>query len=342
MIMASKNLIPVILFSILLLLASCSKEEPPNGPPVADFTVKELVDEIVLTDNSTDPEGDSLRLSWSVSSPGFTLSGTNQREVFFNIPLLDNPTDITVELKVSDLLHETVIQKDITIPVLTDIRLMGLGITEQSKKSNEAGYEWYIDQANTGAHSGVNCGPASVTMAIKWANSLFTGTAEDARNMYRPGGGWWYTSDIINYLNHHEVNNYVVSLGSINKIKEELDNGNVVILCLDMHYIRNESKIKWHIDRFYNAQNPGWGHFIVVKGYRVVDNNLHFEVYDPYGYGKTYTTGQPKGKNRYYRSEDIDYSTGIWWDYAIVVSRTSGKGDDALDPATIPHKWGGR
>lgn len=341
-IMATKKTIHVILFCALLALASCSKEEPLNAPPVADFTVRELIDEIVLTDNSTDPEGDSLRLRWSLSSADITLSSTTLPEVFFSIPQLSHPSDVTVELKVKDLLNETVIQKVITLPVLTDIRLMGLGMNETTKKSNDAGYDWYIDQANTGAHSGVNCGPASVTMAIKWSNSQFTGTAVDARNMYRPGGGWWYTSDIINYLNHNQVNNYVVSLTDNNRIRDELSGGKIVILCLDMHHISYETKPRWHIDRFYKAENPGWGHFIVVKGYKIVDSKLLFEVYDPYGYGRTYDSGQQKGINRYYRSEEIHYSASIWWNYAIIVSRTSGKGEGAVDPASIPHKWGGR
>ena len=178
-------------------------------------------------------------------------------------------------------------------------------------------------------------------MAIRWANSRFTGTASEARNMYRPYGGWWYTDDIIGYLDYNMINNYVVALDNMNTLTGELDKGNIVILCLDMYFIRNEDKTRWHIDKFYRADNAGWGHFIVVKGYRIVDNVLLFEAYDPYSFGGTYAGGQPKGKNRYYRSEDIDNSSTIWWDYAIIVTRSSGKGEAGLDPASIPHKWGG-
>lgn len=332
------------IFFLLFLLSvvSCREDELSNTPPIADFTVQEQIDEIYLKDNSTDFEGDPLTRKWHISSSDLFLSSTTLQEVYFRIPQLESPTDITVELRVSDSLNETVKDKNITVPVLSEVRSMGLGMEGLPKKSNEVGYEWYIDQGNTGPYSTVNCGPTSVTMAIRWADILFTGTTIDARNMYRPDGGWWYTNDIIGYLDHHRINFYVVALDNMNTMTGELDKGNIVILCLDMYFIRNEDKVRWHIDRYYRADYTGWGHFIVVKGYRIVDNKLLFEVYDPYGFGKTYNGGQPKGKNRYYRSEDIDNSSNIWWDYAIIVSRSSVKGKAGLDPASIPNKWGGR
>ena len=113
-----------------------------------------------------------------------------------------------------------------------------------------------------------------------------------------------------------------------------------MILCLDMYYIRDGTNSEWRMDKFYTTGSTGWGHFIVVKGYRQVDGELYFEVYDPYGFGRTYNDG--KGKDRYYRSEDIYEATSIWWNYTIVVSEKGDKSsaEKSLDPSEIPHMRG--
>jgi len=327
----------MLLGLLLLAAASCTG----NHPPVADFSVTESLDEITLADISTDEDGDPLSTVWYVNSQDVVLSSATLPQTYFRIPENQYPLDITVDLTVSDGKDETSIRKTVNLPVLTESRAFGLGILSTNEVSNDVKYEWYIDQGNTGQFSGVNCGPTSVTMAIRWADGSYTGTPEQARSMYHPTGGWWYTDNIIGYLDYNSVNNYVVSLPDMSVLKAELDKGNIAILCLDMYFIRVEDKGRWRIDKFYPTANTGWGHFIVIKGYRIVDGNLLFEVYDPYGFGKAYTDGSPKGKNRYYRSEDIDDSTGRWWDYAIIVSREPGKGEGALDPSAIPHMHGG-
>ncbi len=82
-------------------------------------------------------------------------------------------------------------------PFLAD---WGLGAPQFGYAHLDRAYEWYIDQADTGSSSENNCGPSSVTMALKWYDQAFSKTAEDARKTYPRDGGWWYTSDIINYL----------------------------------------------------------------------------------------------------------------------------------------------
>ncbi len=328
---------PLSLVFASLLLAACSG----NHPPEADFTVTEGSDEIRLTATAADEDGDLLTYHWYSDSPKVLFANTTQPETWFRIPSLDAPLDITVELTVSDGKDETVVTRNITLPELSQVRSWGLGSVLTKEVSNNVKREWYLDQQNSGRHSAVNCGPTSVTMAIRWADSLFTGTPADARNMYRPGGGWWYTDDIINYLNHYSVNNYTVRLSDMNVLTRELDKGNIAILCLDMYFIRDEENARWRVDKFYPTANPEWGHFIVAKGYKIVDDQLFLEIYDPYGFGKTYSDGSPKGKNRYYRGSDIDRSTGIWWDYAIIVSRSQLKSSNAVDPALVPRQHGG-
>ena len=331
-----------LLFIVALLLATaCSKDEPLNNSPVADFAFNEILDELFLYDRSYDPDGDQLTYRWSINPATVLLSNTERPNVYFQIPMLENPKDITVSLTVSDGKAESEIQKTLTLPVLNQVRSYGLGMHCTSEKSNNVGYKWYIDQAHTGPLSNINCGPAAATMAIKWADSTFTRTAEEARNMYPSGGGWWYTSTIINYLNYSGVGNYVLGLSGLNVLTREIDHGNIVILCLDMYFISNHQRNRWRVDKFYHTGNSGWGHFIVVKGYKLVDDKLFLEAYDPYGFGQTYDDGSPKGLDRYYRGEDIQQSASLWWNYAIIVTRDPAKTQPGLDVSAIPHKWGG-
>ena len=95
----------------------------------------------------------------------------------------------------------------------------GLGENLTAEHSNDVGYEWYIDQGNTGQHAHENCGPACATMAIKWVDPTFTGITEDARNTYLPEGGQWHTSDIRNYLNDYNISNYVTTLSDADDLK---------------------------------------------------------------------------------------------------------------------------
>lgn len=223
----------------------------------------------------------------------------------------------------------------------------GLGGFQKSSVSNNRDYNWYLDQSVTGKYSGVNCGPTSTTMAAKWANNTFAKTPEDARSAYRPEGGWWYTSDIDAYLTNNNIQHYFINLGnsiagSGEIMLDQLNDGNILILCLDMYYISNGTDLTWHVDKFYSTNAEDWGHFIVVKGYKVVDGQLFIECYDPYCYNKKYNDGGFKGKDRYYRNNDLYKATSIWWNYAIVIS---GDGEkympvNALDKADIPNQGG--
>lgn len=223
----------------------------------------------------------------------------------------------------------------------------GLGGFQKQSLSNNREYDWYLDQSLTGTYSGINCGPTSTTMAAKWSDETFSLSPEDARAAYRPSGGWWYTSDIDNYLTDNQIDHHFVSLGNdsystAQVLKNNIDGGNIAILCLDMFYIRSAGELDHHIDKFYSTSGPDWGHFIVVKGYKVVDNHYLFEIYDPYCYDKKYTDGSLKGQDRYYRSSDLFDATSIWWNHSIILSPSDAKTSpsDAIDPATIPHARG--
>ena len=96
-------------------------------------------------------------------------------ESFFKIPVGAVGTDVDVTLTVSDGKSQDIKTRSINVPEYSLIRSYGLGKTLADEVSNDVDYEWYLDQFNTGEHSLLNCGPTSVTMAIKWFDQNFTG-----------------------------------------------------------------------------------------------------------------------------------------------------------------------
>ncbi len=195
----------------------------------------------------------------------------------------------------------------------------GLEGTYVSYKSNERSYDWYIDQGSTGACSGVNCGPASTTMACKWSDESFSRTAEDARNEIYLNGGWWYTNNINDYFTRYGIPHFQQGYPTNSRITDEIDYGNIVLLCLDMYYITYGNVSGKRVNKFYNTNGTGWGHFLLVKGYVQTSTKLYFEVYDPYSMGRKNPDGTPMGLDRYYDASEILTSAGIWWANMIVI-----------------------
>ena len=221
----------------------------------------------------------------------------------------------------------------------------GLGSTQSAYMHIDRPYDWYIDQAGTGPDADANCGPASVTMAIKWYNQSFGKTVADARNKYPEGGGWWYTYDVINYLNLYSVPNTTSWFTGTNQLMGILNQGNLVILCLSTADLGLDDASEHRVGRFYSYVG---GHFLVVKGWRIVGDALFFEVYDPYNWQATYADTTPKGRNRHLPAGDLSNAIARWWNYLIVIPPPGGGAGNAkqnsfilpVDPTQIAHKWG--
>lgn len=334
------NRLFLIFLSIMLCITSCSDDE--HSKPVPKITVTDDVDQISLTGKISVKSQTGISYKWTTITEGITLVNFDEATAYFELPEGSDEKLADITLTVTTAKNSYSNSQTITVPGLTPVRAYGLGKVLQAEKSNSVDYPWYWDQITSGTYSAVNCGPTVVTMAIKWADQSFTKVPVDARMTYRPGGGWWFTNDIINYLNDHEVNNYTVALTNMNVVREELDNGNIAILCLDMYYVKASYAQKYHYNKFYATNAPDWGHFIIIKGYKEVDGILYYEAYDPNSWGAKYADGELKGKDRYYTSADLNIATNIWWDYTIIVSKnaTSGARGRAVDPNTIAHKSG--
>jgi hypothetical protein len=199
----------------------------------------------------------------------------------------------------------------------------GLGTNLIAAKSLNKSYDFYFDQFDGTKYESINCGPTVTTMALKWADSTFSKKPVDARNAIPAGGGWWYTTDIENYLNGDQINHTIVSFTDATAdsvIKYSIDHRNLVILCIDMYYVAYNPTSAQHTNKFYYTNNTGWGHFLLVKGYRQVDGNMFYEIYDPNSDHQSYPDNSLKGKDRYYLNSDITAGTNVWWPYAIVLA----------------------
>ncbi len=215
------------------------------------------------------------------------------------------------------------------VTVQTELQYFGLSGNVVAAKSLNNDYNFYFDQFDGSVYQAINCGPTVSTMAIKWADPAFAETPVYARSQREPQGGWWTTSDVQGYLHDNGINSITDSLSNIDSlVKTSIDNNEVVILCLDMYYVPQSTDANLHINKFYLANTAGWGHFLLVKGYKQLQYSFYFEIYDPYSQGETYTTldaGQLKGKDRYYLDYDISKATQKWWPYAIIASQKGQK-----------------
>lgn len=343
------NRLVILLASALLLINACSKNDESDileyriVNQQADVEIDGLSKEVNLTFPETTLNGRALVAEFTLSDGAMAFvneagqkSGetANDYDLPFYYHIVAENEKNTSRWKISAANNAVTLS-------------WGLGGFQQQSEASNRSYEWYIDQFGTGLHSGNNCGPASTTMSARWSFPAFSKTTADARAAYRPEGGWWYTSDINMYLADNNIPHSFINLsaektGTEQIIMDQISEGFILILCLDMFYIRGEADTKLRVDKFYTAASAGWGHFIVVKGYREVNDKVFFEVYDPYCNGLIYTDGTLKGKDRYYRSEDIFSATSKWWNYAIVISQAGDRkaGQGGLDPASVPSQWG--
>jgi hypothetical protein len=336
----------------MLVLVSCSKKDQNlaaeteiqnfslvPGEDQADIQLSKHWISVRVPD--TVQSGLNLIASYTVSTgASLAVSGISQQS---GVTENDFENNLVYTLTAAD--HKT--KQDWTIQATNNDNSIpwGLGHFINHSLSEDRTYDWYIDQSTSGLYALTNCGPASVTMAIRWADSTFSKTALDARGTYEPGGGWWTTDDINAYLNLYNIPHAVVDLSDTAAMTKSilttlLGHNQIVILCLDMNYVRSTVKNDFRVDKFYPT-TPGWGHFIVLKGYQQVDEELFFEAYDPYSFGAVNSDLTFKGMNRFYRYEDLAAACLPWWNFAFIIAKKGQPlSPDAmslkLDPDRVP------
>jgi len=321
---------PFVALALLCMLTACKKSQQTQSPKLVNISVEGQTAESTIASTATFKFliGDNTDLTKVPTH--FTLNPGN-KALLNNTELTDGATiDFS---QAAQQLKRVSGDKSIsyTIDVQKEWPYFGIAGNVTVSKSLNRNYNFYFDQFDGSTLQAINCGPAVTTMAIKWADQTYTGTPLQARTDIYANGDWWYTDSISKYLDDHGVSNTTVMISDFdNLIKSSIDNNKLVILCLDMYsFIDYNNKDYQHTNKFYQTLNAGWGHFLLVKGYKQTTTGLYLEVYDPYTNHRVYEDDfsqqifglqQPKGKDRYYPSSTIAQSAHLWWPYVIVVA----------------------
>ena len=125
-------------------------------------------------------------------------------------------------------------------------------------------------------------------------------------------GQWWSTNIVEDYFKAHDIHYDDVFYKYPELITDEIDKGNIVYVCAIMKEIKENTKPESNkFGRFYGFDG---GHFFLIKGYKVIDGELYFEVYDPNGWDKYYPdTNEPMGKDRLYAAREVDQAIKNWY-----------------------------
>lgn len=184
--------------------------------------------------------------------------------------------------------------------------------TKKMENANNRDYDWYEDQGHTGEYNEGNCGPTSMAMALKWIDPNSTKTGESCRSDVPNDGEWWNTNIVEDYFKANNVKFDSVFYKYPELITNEIDKGNIVYVCAIMKEVTyNPQPDSSKFGRFYKFDG---GHFFLIKGYKVIDGVLYFEVYDPNTWDMKYSeTGEPMGKDRLYAAQDVDKAIKNWY-----------------------------
>lgn len=199
-----------------------------------------------------------------------------------------------------------------------NVSAWGLGEEIETYVSNDRSYDWYVDQYNTGEYWAVNCGPTSVEMAGRFSDPNFSYTAEDARNYFPRVTDWWYDINISTILKQYKIPHTKTSVRRSNDLVKELNKDGILLVNPNMSLVDAEEDPNHHVGLYYP---PGTGHYIIVKGYIIVDDKLYFEVHDPWSIDMRYENGELKGRNRYYSESSLFRAISNWYStiYTITI-----------------------
>ena len=337
------RIIPVILSCLILLLSNCkkdvSKQQVSTIPATASFEkgvlgfhvngelMNAVIDTFANTITTVVPDSLNMHSMSATFSFANQVNASINNIVIGNSGVFDFSKPVTVVVSSLDRKRST----SFTLTIQNFSQFIGLTGTLIAQKSLNKSYNFYYDQFDgISMFPSIDCGPTVSTMAIKWADSTFNKSPADARNSIESNGGDWYTGDIQLYLTNNGISNKVDTLENIDSlVKTNIDNNRLVILCLDMFKVSLNDNSYQHIQKFYDTNAPGWGHFLLVKGYKLYAGGEFFlEIYDPYSDGQHYPgfdAQQLKGLDRYYNADNIFNAATGWWPYVISVAAKGTK-----------------
>ncbi len=220
---------------------------------------------------------------------------------------LDNITENKIGL---DFRYEPQ-EMTLTEKLLKYSHLWGLKGEVKNHVSNDIEIDWYEDQFETGEYGNINCVPTAAAMAVNWYNKEIITNGEEIRNLYlekKNIDGLWYFQNLTDFLKENDIEFFIdnIKFNIINKLKEQIDKGNIIILGGVMEEISVSLTSFEKTGIFYNATIIEELHAFIIKGYVETDEKLYFEIYDPISGKMKCFDGMPRGKNRYFLSEEIE------------------------------------
>ena len=330
----NKNCLILSFFVFLLLFSACKKDSSKTVKPAQTVSLNKNLLTFSINGQLIGATIDTIHHKIQAVVPrtfdmhqltaNFTLSPGTNAKINNTTVTTGSVFDFSQPVNFTLLSSDSKNSLNFQVFVNTDLQYFGVLGQVVTENSLDRNYNFYFDQFDGSQYQAINCGPTVSTMALKWADSTFAKTPADARVRIPESGGWWYTNDIQYYLGQYGVNTAVDTLDNVAAVvKKSIDNGNLVILCLDMFGVPKNSLDYEHVQKFYETQSSGWGHFLLVKGYKQTSTNFYLEIYDPYSEHSIYnviTTGQLKGRDRYYVDFSIQFATSKWWPYAMIVA----------------------
>jgi len=163
-----------------------------------------------------------------------------------------------------------------------------------------------------------NCGPIAALMLTKFSkrNSLTNNLSQNIQYARRStqknqsSNRWWRMSDLKKFFTHERIKHYSLKVQNKYTIKNQLDNNDAVVINVNMN---NLSRGKYTGKPYFTFPLPGgWGHFLVIVGYKQIGNKLMYEIHDSFIKG---------GNNRLYDADEIQYALTRYNPEILVVQR---------------------
>lgn len=216
----------------------------------------------------------------------------------------------------------------------------GIGSHQTEYYTSDKKIDWYIDQYETGPYSPWNCGPAAMTMAMKWyTDGAYSYSTAETRDLMGHNRRLTSGRHMVSFLEKQNVHHYVMRNSHPEQIADLIKADNIIIVLNSMQ----AQFFTFAIDRTHRAHMLDWflvgGHIFILKGLRVVDGENFVEIYDPNSWDKKHFDGTPVGKNRHYLLNEIFYSIRNKWNFLIAIPNPHTKDIPKNKAVFEKYRW---
>lgn len=163
-----------------------------------------------------------------------------------------------------------------------------------------------------------NCGPIAALMLSKYSKHKKITQDLDANIQYArrstqrnpTSNRWWGMRDIKKYFTQEGISHRSIDSQNKYTIKNQIDRYGAVVINVNMN---NLSRGRTTGKPYITFPLPGgWGHFLVIVGYKQIGDKLMYEVHDSYVKG---------GNNRLYDADEIHFALKRYNPEILVVQR---------------------